>query len=172
MSEEYNQAISKHYAAYRPPLSSSYNLGALPQFQLGLDIGCGTGVSTLALAKYCQQLHGVDPSTSMIEQTKPSAGIGIMSAMVSMCHYQTTVWMSWRLLLLSYAKSAALVTELQRVCQSAAHVVVYDFEVLLEEAPQAIRHRDGADESNYDHAINFSDCDAFQAMKVYKETVS
>lgn len=175
MSEEYNQAISKHYAAYRPPLHQvilQANLGVLPQFQLGLDIGCGTGVSTLALAKYCQQLHGVDPSTSMIEQTKPSAGIEyhvgdgehvpLPDNSVDVVTFAGS---------LSYAKSAALVTELQRVCQSAAHVVVYDFEVLLEKPLELLGIEMELTESNYDHAINFSDCDAFQAMKVYKETV-
>lgn len=72
---------------------------------------------------------------------------------------------------LSYAKSAALVTELQRVCQSEAHVVVYDFEVLLEKPLKLLGIEMELTESNYDHAINFSDCDAFQAMKVYKEIV-
>ncbi|MCG7517784.1 class I SAM-dependent methyltransferase [Vibrio sp. MMH1-50] len=175
MSEEYNQAISKHYAAYRPPLHQvilQANLEELPQFQLGLDVGCGTGVSTFALAKFCQQVHGVDPSTSMIEQAKPSVGIEyhvgdgehapLSDSSVDVVTFAGS---------LSYANSTALLAELQRVCQPKAHVVVYDFEVLLEKPLAQLGIEMDLVESNYDHAINFSDCEGFQAVNVYKETV-
>lgn len=61
MSEEYDEAIAYHYNAYRPPLHEvilSQVLGKDERFQNGLDIGCGTGYSAIALAKYCSQVYG------------------------------------------------------------------------------------------------------------------
>ena len=61
MSEEYDEAIAYHYDAYRPPLAEvilSQVLGEDERFQDRLDIGCGTGYSAIALAKYCSQVYG------------------------------------------------------------------------------------------------------------------
>jgi len=36
-------------------------------FRVGLDAGCGTGHSAVALAKYCERVFGLDPSQSMLD---------------------------------------------------------------------------------------------------------
>lgn len=40
-------------------------------FNQGLDVGCGTGYSAGALAKYCTHIYGIDPSQSMLEEARP-----------------------------------------------------------------------------------------------------
>ncbi|WP_047049565.1 methyltransferase domain-containing protein [Vibrio mexicanus] len=77
MSDVYNNKISKHYAAYRPPVHKAILESIFPTepFKHGLDIGCGTGVSTIALVPFCAQTTSVDPSQLMLEQAQPTANI-------------------------------------------------------------------------------------------------
>ncbi len=70
MTEEYNQAVAEHYAAFRPPLHQlilKKLLNPGERLQSGLDIGSGTGYSAIALSGYCDHVIGLDPSESMIE---------------------------------------------------------------------------------------------------------
>ncbi len=61
----YDDQIARHYAAYRPPLHQLIINEALENqlFEVGLDIGCGTGCSAIALADRCRQVFGVDIPT-------------------------------------------------------------------------------------------------------------
>lgn len=72
MSEEYNNEVSRHYAAYRLPIHAKILKEALPEiavnFSLGLDIGCGTGRSSKVLKAFSQQVIGIDPSTEMLAE--------------------------------------------------------------------------------------------------------
>src|SRR5690625_4484968 len=69
--ERYDANAAAHYAAYRPPLHAMI-LGRVltgnASFDIGLDIGCGTGYSAVALAKYCKFVYGIDPSPSMLNR--------------------------------------------------------------------------------------------------------
>ena len=74
MSEYYNQAVANHYSSYRPPIHKMILESVLSNeevFSKGLDVGCGTGYSTVALAEYCLQVYGIDPSQSMLEEARP-----------------------------------------------------------------------------------------------------
>ncbi|MUK91917.1 methyltransferase domain-containing protein [Aliivibrio fischeri] len=175
MSEEYNRVISKHYAAYRPPLHKMILARMLTpdtSFLSGLDIGCGTGISTIALSQYCRKTYGVDPSEAMINQTisndlieynvsygdnlkLPTDSIDIVTFAGS----------------LSYAKSNELVAELLRVCIPTAQIIAYDFEVQLTECLQSLGLEINRVKSTYDHAINFSDYDEFNEITVKSETL-
>ncbi|KLV04100.1 hypothetical protein ABT56_15935 [Photobacterium aquae] len=160
MSEQYNSEISQHYAAYRPPLHQMIlnEILAGQHLACGVDIGCGTGISTVALSHYCQNVYGVDPSQDMLDQTKPADGIhysqGSGEHLPLPDHCADVVTFAGSL---SYAKSDALVTELERVCAANATVIVYDFEVLLCEYMSLLGIETAATPSNYDHAINLSD---------------
>uniref|UniRef100_UPI00260FC5BF methyltransferase domain-containing protein n=1 Tax=uncultured Vibrio sp. TaxID=114054 RepID=UPI00260FC5BF len=43
----------------------------------GLDIGCGTGVSSEALIKFCSRLVGIDPSRAMLAQANNIEGLSV-----------------------------------------------------------------------------------------------
>lgn len=65
----YDEQIARHYAAYRPPLHRSIVNEFLEgqQFEVGLDIGCGTGCSAISLVGKCCQIFGVDYSQRMLD---------------------------------------------------------------------------------------------------------
>jgi len=69
MSDEYDRITAEHYAAYRPPLHQlilSKCLNENQNFASGLDVGCGTGFSTIALSSFCKKVIGIDPATEML----------------------------------------------------------------------------------------------------------
>jgi len=176
MSELYNSAISKHYAAYRPPIHEillNENIFSEKLFQCGLDVGCGTGVSTMALSKYCQVVHGVDPSAAMISRAKSRDGVSYyVAAGENVPLGDNTVDIVTFAGSLPYAKSDALLREVNRVCIPNASVIVYDFEVLLCDSMSHLGISMDLSEPNYDHAINLSDCDDFDELIVHQNSLS
>ncbi|WWE59969.1 class I SAM-dependent methyltransferase [Parasalinivibrio latis] len=176
MSEQYNTEISKHYAAYRPPIHQmilNANLSSLPSFHVGVDVGCGTGVSTVALSEYCQTVRGVDPSESMIGQTlgtdRISYSVGTGENIPAENGSVDIITFAGSL---SYAKSEALVEEIKRVCAKNATVLVYDFEVLLMDFMDMLGIAMNPVPSDYDHAINFSDIAGFHPANIHQGTLS
>jgi ubiquinone/menaquinone biosynthesis C-methylase UbiE len=78
MTGDYNRAIATQYSSYRPPLHEMILDRVLSNeetFSNGLDVGCGTGYSAVALAKYCRRVYGVEPSQSMLDEAMPHAKI-------------------------------------------------------------------------------------------------
>lgn len=70
-------AAAVRYAAHRPRAQSRV-LGLVAEALHGelpveraLDVGCGTGHSTIALVPYAKQIIGVDPSSVMLAQAPP-----------------------------------------------------------------------------------------------------
>lgn len=176
MSQGYSRAISRHYAAYRPPLHQIILAKLLPEqpsFKQGLDIGCGTGVSTHALAPWCQHTLGIDPSDAMIAQAKPTADIsyqvadGVSSGIAD--NWADVVTFAGSLF---YAKSDALVKEVMRICQPQACILVYDFEVKLAQTLQGFNIMQAPSEGGYDHQINFTDTAGFATVQDCHESVS
>ncbi len=169
MSDQYNNEVSKHYAAYRPPIHQRILELILKDREtsaFGLDIGCGTGVSTQALSPYCAEVLGVEPSEAMLSQAQQVSngrylqGDGETIPLAASCADLVTFAGS-----LYYAKSAALVEELRRVTTDGALIVVYDFEVQLSGFMQQLGIELPSSSSGYDHEINFSDC---QQMKQWR----
>ena len=70
--DEYNYNYAYHYKSYRPPLHEILLDRILKdqKFKTVLDIGCGTGSSSIALTKYCKPVTGYDPSQSMIQKSQ------------------------------------------------------------------------------------------------------
>ena len=78
MSARYDDVAAAHYAAYRPPLHDLIlrrALGADASFPTGVDVGCGTGRSTVALAARCGRVYGVDPSPAMLAAATAHEGV-------------------------------------------------------------------------------------------------
>lgn len=171
----YNDRIAKHYAAYRPPLHERILSFAIPKdstFEVGLDIGAGTGYSTVALSYYCSRVVGVEPSDDMrsraVPQNKvsylPGAGeaIPLEDAAVDVVTLAGS---------LCYVDRDALVQELHRVCRNTATIIVYDFEVLLDPLWLALDVNMGSSSDGYDYAANLSGIDGLQELVVCSDKV-
>ena len=77
MLTKYELNIAQHYAAYRPSLHKLILDKALEsqKFERGLDVGCGTGQSAIALKHFCSEVMGIDPSEQMISKAIQTKGI-------------------------------------------------------------------------------------------------
>ncbi|MCX9564034.1 class I SAM-dependent methyltransferase, partial [Vibrio cholerae] len=172
MSDEYNIEVSKHYAAYRPPIHSMILEEVLPLnkcFSKGLDVGCGTGVSTKALSRFCKSIIGIDPSEAMLAQAKSfetmmfmqgtGENIPLADNSIDIVSFAGSLY---------YAKSNKLISELVRVCSNNALIVVYDFEVKLDCAMEYLGIKINPSTSGYNHSENFEGYSELQELKVHK----
>jgi len=176
MAEQYDRTAAAHYSSYRPPLHQVILRKALfnkEPFDDGVDVGCGTGYSAVALADHCLRVYGVEPSQSMLDRAIPHARITYLKGTGAHIplpdHSVDVVTFAGSLF---YAKSADLVGELKRICRSQAVTVAYDFEILLDDVVRLCGV--GAKETDmpYDYAINFSDDPTFREILVGREQVS
>ncbi|GAB5536885.1 MAG: hypothetical protein Rubg2KO_31340 [Rubricoccaceae bacterium] len=165
MTERYDQAAAAHYAAYRPPLHSMILSRVLPaddRYGTGLDVGCGTGVSAVALAAFCKRVIGVEPSASMLNQATPHEQVTYLSGAAADLplpdHSVDVVTFAG---VLHYADSEATRAEIRRVARAGALVVVYDFEVLLESLLREHGVEPTASPSDYDHRANLLGASGF-----------
>lgn len=168
MTERYDSAAARHYAAFRPPLHRlilDRVFRPHESFQVGLDVGCGTGYSTVALAKYCARVFGLDPSRSMLDVARrhpkitylQGSGDALSQLPVQLFDVVTFAGS------LVYAKTGRLRRELVRVCPPGGTIVAYDFRILLEEILARLGAGDHAVASDYDHRANLSDWAEFKA---------
>lgn len=161
----YNEAIAAHYQAYRPPLHGiilKKCLGNSTKCEHGLDVGCGTGQSSIALSDFCTMVTGVDPATDMLAQAQPHPGINYLpltnNRLPLADHTFDVVTFAGSLF---YAKSQTTLDEVERVLSPGGQVVIYDFEVLFGQLPYPFELPTEA--GDYDHAVNF---DGLQAGRL------
>ncbi len=167
MDEHYNELVAHHYSEFRPPLHAPTLATVLDEsekFPLGIDIGCGTGYSAIALANYCDQVIGLDPSSAMladaVEHPKVSYICGNAESL-SKCAIEQSVDIVTFAGSLYYAKSMSLEDQLSRACNPNGLIIVYDFEVLLEECLADLGLAIPSVASDYDHLANVDDWDNF-----------
>ncbi len=161
MEEEYDYITSYHYAQYRPPLHELILAKCLPSDQAyaqGLDIGCGTGRSTVALSAYCEQVIGIDPSRQMLQNALPHPTIDYQHFDgKSLAFADRSVDLVTFAGSLFYAKSQQLLDETIRVSKDKALIIVYDFELHLKEMLQALIQQSlEAVAEAYNHAEDFA----------------
>ena len=168
MSHEYDKTIAHHYKVYRPPLhkiilEKAINIDA--KYKNGLDIGCGTGYSSVALADYCDYVIGVDPSQEMIDQAinhrLVSYYLGSGDCLPDGIDKIDIVCFAGSLF---YTKSPKLIGELKRVCKDNCLIIVYDFMVILDELLKELHIFPPMTDETYNHEINFDDCNGFIGM--------
>ena len=156
---EYDAITAYYYAAYRPPLHRQL-LGQVLRSRKGrgLDIGCGTGHSTRALADYCEHVIGIDPSAEMLALAGTNAGVryeqhaGDTLPFADLQFDVVTFAGS-----LYYAKSARLLKEVIRVGKPGARVIVYDFYLPLDGFYRLLGEQEDLPPLDYDHTVDFSD---------------
>lgn len=179
MSKEYDDITAFHYAAYRPPLHKlilEECLEKKKQFSLGLDVGCGTGYSCIALSDFCEQIIGIEPSEEMFQKAMPHPKVNYENSDLFQIgfpekHFDIITFAGS----LFYAKSQALLDETIKVSKDDAKIVVYDFEILLNVIFKRIKI-DLPKETTieYDHQINFDDLSSenLRQEKAFKKTIS
>lgn len=176
-AERYNAAVARHYAAYRPPLHAMILRRMLrpgERFETGLDIGCGTGYSTVALAKTCRRVYGVDPSDAMLRQAQQHPNIsyvrGSGDELSSLgLPAVDVVTLAGALF---YTKNPGFRQQLHSVCHKDTVLMIYDFEVLLDEIMTVAGLRGPAVGSGYNHEVNLSDWNEFACEVQGKEQLS
>jgi len=166
MTEQYNQSVAKHYAAYRPPFHHLILSRVIRQdesFQTGLDIGCGTGYSTIALTDYCERVFGLDPNEPMLEKASENPKITYICGTGNDLSFVPTQSIDIVTFAgsLFYAKSDSLRNGLLKTCNREAAIIVYDFEVLIGKVMTEIGIDLPPVSSDYDHSVNFSDWTEF-----------
>jgi ubiquinone/menaquinone biosynthesis C-methylase UbiE len=173
MEKEYDQITAFHYVAYRPSLHAQILKECLKEgdeYDLGLDVGSGTGHSTVALSHYCENVVGVEPSEEMLEQAIPHPKTEYIYYNGKEFSFPDNKFDVITFAgSLFYAKSQLLLDEVVRVAKANARVVIYDFELSLDSVLEKLNlDRTLQQKSNYDHQLNFSGLDQ-KNIKITKE---
>jgi SAM-dependent methyltransferase len=175
MAERYDTTAAAHYAAYRPPLHQLILRRALAEdaFVVGLDIGCGTGHSSIALAAYCQRVYGVDPSSAMLRQATTDPRVTYLEGAAERIPLpDRSVDVLTFAGSLFYADTEVAAAEVRRVCRGGGVIVTYDFELLLAELLRCIGIEPEAAGSDYDHRANLSGASGLQEEEVGRARVA
>lgn len=175
MTERYDPIAAAHYAAYRPPLHRvilERVLSSGEPFGVGLDVGCGTGYSTVALAEHCGRVYGIDPSPAMLANAMAHERVSYLGGAAEHIPLpDDAVEIVTFAGSLFYADADATREEVRRVGRKGAVVLVYDFELLLDGVLQRCGADPRADGSNYDHRRNLSGASGFIQLMVRSERV-
>tara|TARA_R110002126_G_scaffold145639_2_gene291649 strand:+ start:1318 stop:2046 length:729 start_codon:yes stop_codon:yes gene_type:complete len=164
MIKEYDNITALHYAAYRPSLHAKILkslFDSSKKFALGLDVGCGTGQSSIALANYCKSVIGIDPSNEMLEKSLQHAKITYQLINSNTLHFDSDVFDVITFAgSLYYAKSQTMLNEIVRVAKKNCKIIIYDFEIFLEPICKQLGLLSNETQTNdYDHQANFSGLD-------------
>lgn len=161
---DYGPDVAAHYAAFRPSLHGLLLQRALGEgrFAFGVDVGSGTGVSTLALAAHCEAVVGVEPSAAMRHRATPHPRVRYVDGRTDDVPLGNAVADVVTLAgVLSYANTPATHAELRRICRPGATVVCYDFSLDLGPllAPFGLPPADAPE--GYDHAASLHGAPGF-----------
>jgi len=174
MTIEYDQITSYHYSAYRPPLHHlilSKCITIDSKLDIGLDVGCGTGQSSIALTNYCEKVVGIEPSEEMIKKSIKHSQVQYLlyngiDLNLSKNKFDIISFAGS----LYYAKSQKLLDDVIRVSKHRAKIIIYDFDIKLEEILMNLigRFKTGNDQ-RYNHQEDFS---GFMQGNLQKEKTS
>lgn len=167
MTERYDSAAAEHYAAFRPPLHPLI-LGRLlsraESFRTGLDIGCGTGYSAVALSAYADRVFALDSSRAMLDRAQTHSSVTYLEGSAEdLGRFPEAVFDVVSFAgSLSYTKSNRLRAELLRVCRPGCTILVYDFQVCMENVLTGLGVNNAAAGSDYNYVVRLSDWAGFQ----------
>ena len=166
MTHQYNGQIAKHYAAFRPELHGLILRRLIrpgEHFQIGLDIGCGTGHSAVALTDHCDWVFGLEPSKPMLDEATVhprvsyANGGGDDLSVLSQERFDVISFAGS----LFYSKTGRVKLELLRTMEPDGLVLVYDFQVLLEDLVTRLGVNCAFATSEYNYAENLGDWPEF-----------
>lgn len=156
--ESYDQVTAEHYAAYRPPLHEVILKKCLGNRRFGysLDVGCGTGSSTVPLTSFSDRVVGIDPSREMLAKAIIHPQVAYRLFNGQDLEYDDRLF---DLLTfagsLVYAKSQRMLDETVRVSKPTATILVYDFDILIEGVFDLLDLPRSPQTTVYNHAENF-----------------
>lgn len=164
----YNTQIAKHYKSYRPALHKVILESCLQsnaKYKIALDIGCGVGHSSEALLPFCQQIIGIDNSEEMLRLTpKRSNLIFEKSNLPELSNATDSIDLITFAGSLFYCKSQELLHECLRVLNKNGEILIYDFDIQLDEIIQSLLSTSLL--SNYNHSINFEGLETRNLKKI------
>ena len=179
MAKEYDQITAFHYAAFRPSLHLQILRECLEgeaEYGLGLDVGCGTGQSSIALANCCKRVIGLEPSEEMLDKSIEHPGVAYHHYDGRHFDFQQD---SFDIITfagsLYYAKSQQLLDEVIRVGKDACKIIIYDFEICLDPMLEKLNaYETSRPMATYDHEVNFNGLDqnSVQLEKELKKSLS
>lgn len=161
MSKQYDRITAVHYSAFRPslhlPILKEY-LGGQEKYEVGLDVGAGTGQSSIALAHYCEKVIGIEPSKEMLKQSFSHERVEYVLIDGPTLNFEDDAFDLVTFAgSLYYAKSQVLLDEIVRVSKNIAKIVVYDFELFLDDLLIRLNVDPCSQQkSSYNHQENFS----------------
>ena len=159
---DYDDQVAYHYSAYRPPLHQRILQEVLAgqRFRRGLDLGCGTGRSTLALKNFCDEVCGVEPSREMLAHTQAQPGITFHSGSAEQTPFETNSFDVMTMAgCLFYTDQKKTAIELARIGRPGSLVVVYDFEIEMRHLMKSLCPDWEPVTGSYDHAARFNEPD-------------
>ena len=172
----YGDTLAKHYRAYRPPLHAlilNRTLSADVTFATGVDVGCGTGYSTQALAEYCKHVHGIEPSQAMLSRALPTPDVTYQQGSAENIplpdHSADIVTYAG---VLYYADLRRAAAELCRICKNQARVLVYDFSVVFKPFIDLHGLRVEQPDNAYNHRCNFAGMAGFSDDEATVERIA
>ena len=162
MTSEYDQITAFHYSVFRPSFHVMILKEALEkgeEFSLGLDVGCGTGQSAIALTNFCNKVIGIEPSKDMLLKSIKHPKIAYRyynkQSFDFLDDYFDLVTFAGSLY---YAKSQTLLDEVVRVTKRASKIIIYDFELSVEGILEKLNWKGVRKaHSPYNHQVNFDD---------------
>ena len=173
MTNEYDYITAYHYRVYRPPLHGKILnrcLGKKEKFAKGLDIGSGTGHSSLALTNFCHEVIGVEPRRDMRHKALTHPQVKYMDYANGELEFnEATFDIVTFAGSLFYAKSQLLLDEVVRVAQPNGLVVAYDFELCLDDVLDKLNIK-SREENFYNHEENFSGLVNHRVHEISKNT--
>jgi len=159
----YDHITTKHYAAYRPPLHELILEKCITKndgFVSGLDIGCGTGQSSISLSKYCKKVIGIEPSPDMLKGSIPHPEVEYQDYDGRILNFPDQLFDIITLAgSLYYGKSQKLLDEIVRVGKDSSIILVYDFEILLHNIYKELQIDRFLKNNTYNHVEDFSGLD-------------
>lgn len=171
MTNEYNITVAKHYATFRPSLHEvilKRLVRPSERFRIGLDVGCGTGYSTVALAEYCKRVIGLEPNQPMLDKATAHQkisyvkGYGENMSVLGQDRFDIVSFAGT----LFYTKNNKMKSELLRILVSDGVVLVYDFQVLIDDLTTCLGVSLCSAASDYNFTENLCDWPEFTSEVV------
>ena len=124
----HGRAVATRYAASRPDLHRfviELLAGRLPKARRALDLGAGTGLSTMALRGFADILVGVDSSEDMLRARSDAHGLYVL-APAELLPFRDDVFDLVTVASALHWFGGEALTEIARVLTHGAMLVVYD----------------------------------------------
>lgn len=166
MSTIYDDQTAWHYANYRPPLHQRIlqSVAGSANFHRGLDIGCGAGHSSLALAELCQEVLAIDISKPMLSRAIPHPRV-----IYQWCSDIQSIDRQFEVITLagswSYMKSQILTEHLNLLLVENGRLIFYDFEIRLDPVWKLLGASAPPASADYDYLANLDGLNPGQLRK-------